>query len=52
MFHSFGWLLETVEHILVMDGLIDLDAENDHAAEEGQVEGDAMQEDGDAAYNS
>lgn len=50
LFHSFGWLLETVEHILVTDGLIDLDEENLLAADEGQGEGDMMQEDGETAY--
>ena len=45
LFHGFGWLLETVEHILVTDGHLDA-ASHDEAESGGQdEEGEAMQED-------
>lgn len=44
LFHNFGWLLETVEHILIADG--QMDARREEEDEEAQdEEGDAMQED-------
>eukprot|EP00752_Nemacystus_decipiens_P002463 g2319.t1 len=51
LFHNFGWLLETVEHILVADGQMDARREEEEEEEEeeqgvhGEEEGDAMQED-------
>lgn len=48
LFHNFGWLLETVEHILIADGQMDArreEAEEEEGQDEGEQEGDAMQED-------
>lgn len=42
LFHSFDWLLETVDHILLTDGLMDATQEIQQGEEE------VMQEDGDA----
>lgn len=45
LFHNFGWLLETVEHILVADGQMDARREEEEEEEaHDEDQGDAMQE--------
>ncbi|CAM9911821.1 unnamed protein product [Ectocarpus sp. 12 AP-2014] len=53
VFHNFGWLLETVENILVADGLVeeDVPAQNGGEEEEEGEEREAMDEDGHAAID-
>lgn len=49
LFHSFGWLLETVEHILVADGQMEAtQGIRQEEEEEEEKEREAMQEGDDA----
>jgi len=45
LFHGFGWLLETVEHILVTDGHMDAAAHGEDEAGGQDEDGEAMQAD-------
>lgn len=44
LFHNFEWLLETVEHILVTDGQLQLDRENETVKDAEREEEDANDE--------